>query len=260
MKDIIDIEKIKNGLIKDTEIIYYETTDSTNTRLKELAKSGGKTGTVVIAENQTSGRGRLGRAFYSPTQSGIYMSLLIQKDDISNIGLLTAHTAVAVCDAIEKVYFHSKNPTDKSTFGIKWVNDILKNGKKICGILAESVIEDNQTSFIIVGIGINVYSPKEGFPEEIKDIADSIFTSTIPNARNMLIAEIINNFYTYSPDFVSTYRKKSTVIGKHINVHTPDDTKKAFATGIDDNCNLLVKYENGETGSLSFGEISIRTI
>jgi len=115
-----------------------------------------------------------------------------------------------------------------------------------------------KTEYIIVGIGINVYPPNEGFPEEIKNIAGSVFDSPADNARNEIIAKIINNFFSYSKGFIEEYKRKSVVLGKEISVHKRDSVKKALALDIDENCNLLVKYENGETENLSFGEISVR--
>lgn len=318
-KDIIKPKWIKSNVKVNSEIVFYDTTDSTNTRLKELAKQGAKEGTVVIAEYQTAGRGRLGRSFYSPTHSGIYMSLLIRPNEKTDVGMITAYTSVAVCNALDtvnRIYYkevykkeiadsidknnfqnitnktlknceiaengkndkHDKIPENVSettfdvplynniknstenVFGIKWVNDIIKNNKKVCGILAESGIEENDTRYIIVGIGINVYPPDNGFPEDIENIAESIFPQHYENIRNRIISEVINNFYSYSADFVAEYRKRSTVIGKNINVHKGTEIKKAFAVDIDDRCNLIVRYENGDLDCLSFGEVSVRTV
>ena len=254
MTDKINVEWIRNNTNKAAEIIVYETTDSTNLRLKELAKNGNKCKTVIIAENQTAGRGRLGRQFFSPSESGIYMSLLLKPEAETDIGMITAHTAVAVCNAIEKACSFEKK------LGIKWVNDIQKDEKKVCGILAEAGIENNEITYIIVGIGINVYSPKDGFPKDIENIATSLLEEKEPNVRNKIIAEVINNFYAYSPDFTKEYRSRSTVLGKEINVLGKEKIKKAVALDIDDRCNLKVQYENGEISLLSFGEISIRTV
>jgi BirA family biotin operon repressor/biotin-[acetyl-CoA-carboxylase] ligase len=248
--DKIEVLEIKKRVMVESEIIVYDTLDSTNTKLKELAKAGAKSGTIIIAKEQTSGRGRLGRSFYSPSGSGIYMSLLLRPDENTDIGMITAYTAVAVCDALKKV--------SKDTFYIKWVNDIIKDGKKVCGILAESGSTDNNTNYIIVGIGINTYSPEGDFPADIQNIAGYVLDSPTQNGRNKIISEIINNFYSYSKDFIYEYKAKSCVIGKKINVHKNGTILKAEALDIDEKCNLIVKYENEETEALSFGEISIR--
>jgi BirA family biotin operon repressor/biotin-[acetyl-CoA-carboxylase] ligase len=245
---------IKELLSVPAEISLLKIADSTNTILKEEAKTTPHPHRVIIAEKQTLGRGRLGRSFHSPSQSGIYMSLLA-KPEKEDIGLLTAFTAVAVCNALEKV--------SSEKFGIKWVNDIYKNGKKVCGILAEAGATEGELKYVIVGIGINVYAPEDGFPKDIENIAGSVFDHPNPNEngedlRNRIISEIINNFYSYTPDFVSEYIKKSCVIGKNITVHQGNSAKKAFVLDIDHSCRLIVKYENGDTDCLSFGEISIR--
>lgn len=253
-KDVIE-KKISGTIVLE----ILDSTDSTNLRLKEKAKSGAKEGTVIIAENQTNGRGRLGRSFYSPSRSGIYMSILIRPTEETDIGLITAYTAVAVCKALEKA--------GSESLGIKWVNDIIKNEKKVCGILAEAGIENGKLEYIIVGIGINVYPPTDDFPADIKNIAGSVFESQRPNAKNEIISEILNSFFDTSQNaqtaffdtsFIEEYRKRSVVVGKKIKVHQKNDTKEAFALSIDDRCNLIVQYENGETESLSFGEISVR--
>ncbi len=257
IKDKTNIKLIKERLTVNSDIIFYETTDSTNLRLKEMAKNGAKTGTGVIAENQTSGRGRLGRSFFSPSDSGIYMSLLLRPDGETDTGKITEYTAVAVCNAIEKALGEAGVET---SLGIKWVNDIQKDGKKVCGILAEGGFLENGERYVIVGIGINVYPPQNDFPKEIESIATYLLPSPVSDMRSKIISGIINNFYSYSPDFIHDYRKRSTVTGKLINVHKRDMLFRAFATHIDDNCNLVVKYENGETEALSFGEISVRTV
>jgi BirA family biotin operon repressor/biotin-[acetyl-CoA-carboxylase] ligase len=248
--DKIEVLEIKKRVIVESEIIVYDTLDSTNTKLKELAKAGAKSGTVIIAKEQTLGRGRLGRSFYSPSGSGIYMSLLLRPDENTDIGMITAYTAVAVCDALKKV--------SEDTFYIKWVNDIIKDGKKVCGILAESGSTDNNTNYIIVGIGINTYLPEGDFPADIQNIAGYVLDLPTQNGRNKIISEIINNFYSYTKDFIYEYKAKSCVIGKKINVHKNGTILKAEALDIDDKCNLIVKYENEGTEALSFGEISIR--
>ncbi len=256
--DVIIKETIEKNVSDIISIKIYESIDSTNARLKEEAKKGAKEGTVIIAENQTAGRGRLGRSFHSPSQSGIYMSFLLRPDEKTDIGIITAKTAVVVCRALEKA--------GSEPLGIKWVNDIIKNEKKVCGILAEAGVENGKLEYIIIGIGINVYPPKNDFPEEIQNIAGSVFESPIPNAKNIIISEILNFFFPIEENqtsfqensFIDEYRKRSVVVGKNINVHKKEGIKKAFALDIDDRCNLKVQYENGETETLSFGEISVR--
>ncbi len=257
--DFISKDIIEKNVSNTVALKILDSTDSTNSRLKEEAQAGAKDGTVIIAENQTGGRGRLGRSFHSPSQSGIYMSLLIRPTEETDIGLITAYTAVAVCKALEKA--------GSASLGIKWVNDIIKDEKKVCGILAEAGIENGKLGYIVVGIGINVYPPQDDFPSDIKNIAGSVFNVQRPNARNEIISEILNSFFNKSQNsqtvffdtsFIEEYRKRSVVVGKKINVHQKNEIKEALALHIDDRCNLIVQYENGETEALSFGEISIR--
>lgn len=253
--DIISAEKIlktvKNPSFYDIKVL--DETVSTSTLLKELGENGAKEGTVVIAEKQTGGRGRLGRSFFSPKASGIYMSLLVRpKISLSECAQITALTAVSVRDAIYEA-------TGIAT-GIKWVNDLYKDGKKVCGILTEaSLSEDNRTpKFISVGIGINVY--QSDMPSDIADIATSLFTEE-KAVRNKLIAKILDIFYSYyagGNSFTEKYKKYSVVTGKRIRVIRGNESFEAEALGINDDCSLAVRLDSGETLALSSGEISIR--
>lgn len=265
--DNISKEKI-SLLLSDPaayDIKVLEETSSTNTIIKELAENGAPEGTVVIAEKQTGGRGRLGRSFFSPPNGGIYMSLLLRPAltapslTLADSVKLTAAAACAVCEAIEDV-------TGVRT-EIKWVNDIYKDGKKLCGILTEAVLgEDNRTpSFISVGIGINVYP--SSFPKELTAVATSIYTkSTETDIRSELIARVIELFFElYKKDiacgkneFTKAYKKRSSVIGKRIKVIRGSEVFEGTAVSVNDDCSLSVRKSDGDTVTLSSGEISIR--
>ena len=167
--------------------------------------------------------------------------------------------AVAVCEAIEAV---SDRHCD-----IKWVNDVLIDGRKVCGILSEAsyALEDQRLFAVVVGLGINVYPPKEGFPDEIKDIAGTVFSHLETGKRNHLAAEIINRFMAYyrgtaENDYIVEYKKRSIIPGRDIEVHTHGEVRKAHALSIDDSCGLVVRYEDGSTETLNFGEVSIKGI
>ena len=254
--DILNKEKIFEKLNnKHTEITLLETVDSTNRFLKQNSDNANEW-SVVIAENQTSGRGRYTRKFYSPENCGIYMSILL-KPEISadSAVLVTAAAAVAVSEAIE-------NLSSKQT-QIKWVNDIFINSKKVCGILCEGVInaKSGLIDKVILGIGINVYTPENDFDSEIKDIAGAVFDEKIPDMRNRLIAEVINRFEKYYRElknrtFLEGYRSRSAVIGKKVTVLRGEEKIPALALGIDDNCHLEVEFEDGKREFLSSGEIS----
>ena len=239
-------------------ITVLEETQSTNTLLKEIAKQGAGEGTVIIADSQTGGRGRYDRKFYSPKNSGIYMSILLKPNlPASDSVLITAAAAVAVSNAISKV-------CGKDT-RIKWVNDLILDDKKICGILTEGSLntETGGLNWAVLGLGVNVYEPQSGFNSEIKNIAGAITKERKQNLRNQLCAEIINCFFEYysnleKRDFIEDYRNKSCVIGKNVTVIKNDNNISAKALDIDNDCRLLLEYENGEREYLASGEISIK--
>lgn len=257
--DSLNIDKVYDLLhCKEFyDIQLLETIDSTNLYLKSI-EQGQKEGKLVIAKEQKSGRGRLDRKFHSPKNSGIYMSLLLRPNcDNKYTSMLTALAAVAVNQAIKSVFdLDSK---------IKWVNDIYLNDRKVCGILTQAAfdMENNKLDYVIVGIGINVYVPVCGFPEDIKNIAGAILQKHIPNKLNELVASILNNIYTYytnieNLDFVKLYKQDDYLLNKYITVHKPQNSYNAMAQGIDDNCHLIVKYEDGSLEHLNTGEVSIR--
>lgn len=242
---------------KNVNLELFDTIDSTNLYLKKKDIDTTPEFTVIIANSQTAGRGRFERKFHSPENTGIYMSILL-KPNLSpkKAVLITALAAVAVCDAVEAL--------SGKKAGIKWVNDILINGKKVCGILSEAAIgADGKMSRAVLGIGINAYVPKGDFHEDIKDIAGAVYDEEKTDGLNLLCAEIINNVIKYygeleNKTFLEKYKQKSLVLGGFIRVmNTPEGTP-AMALEIDDNCRLLVEYENSQREYLSSGEISIK--
>ncbi len=257
MKDIITKEGILENLTENFNVLVFDEIDSTNLYLKNLAREGANEGTVVIADSQTLGRGRFDRRFHSPENCGIYMSILLKPVFApSDAVLITAAAAVAVSLAVENL---SKKQTK-----IKWVNDVLIDNKKICGILTEGSFK-NADSFdwAVLGIGINAYTPKNGFKEDIKNIAGSVFAEPTSGLRNRLCTEIINNFWDIYKNidkktFLNHYRDRSFVLGKEISVIKNGNSAPAKALEIDDNCRLLVEYKNGIQEFLNSGEISIK--
>lgn len=234
-------------------IEFYDTLESTNTFLKEECKNGAPNYYTVVADRQTGGRGRLGRSFHSDN-GGLYMSFLLRGFDNVNITYVTAAAGVSVSEAIEKIY--------GIKCGIKWVNDLIYNSKKVCGILAEGVISDEgKIEGVVVGIGVNISEPKNGFPNELKDIAGAISKSYSIDERNALIKEILESFdkNITSVDLINKYRNLSTVIGKDVKVITPVNTFNSKAIEIDDDFGLTVVTADGEKITLRSGEISIRT-
>jgi BirA family biotin operon repressor/biotin-[acetyl-CoA-carboxylase] ligase len=240
-------------------IRIFKSLESTNKTAKEMAVSGCGHGTVIIADGQTSGRGRYGRSFYSPSGSGLYMSFVLRSQflDLPSPTLITSASAVVVCRAIETVA--GKRPV------IKWVNDILLDGKKICGILTEAVtdFESGNIEWIAVGIGINIDT--NNFPDELNQAAASIFPyKTDGTVRNRLAAEIINMFLSSSAwlndkETHREYKDRLTLLGRVITVLRANETFEALALDVDESGRLIVKRPDGSVVVLSSDEISIST-
>ena len=232
------------------DIYVLDTVDSTNSYVKKLAQSGAKNNTIVIANHQTAGRGRLGRTFYSPAHTGLYMSILLCPDDnILDPAALTVATAVAVCRAVSTLC--DKKPQ------IKWVNDIFVDNKKICGILAEAGTDSGKLSYIIVGIGLNIST--EVFPGELNSIAGSLNTNV---SRNVIAGEIINQFDSLrtlcgKQTLIDEYKSLSLVLGKKISFTKNGDAYHGTAIDINIEGNLVVRLETNENIVLKSGEISL---
>lgn len=238
--------------------LFFDTLASTNETAKELAAQGAPEGTVVIAEHQTAGRGRMNRSFFSPRGTGIYMSLILRPNLLAKQSLwMTTAAATAVAEAIEAV-------TGKPT-RIKWVNDVFCGGKKVCGILTEGTwnIENGQFAYAILGIGINVTEPKNGFPDALQSIAGAVSANDDPSFRLQLLANVLERFwmdYIHLQDrmFLPRYQSKSLLQGKSVTVLRGEQSRRAVAGEIDEDFRLCVRYANGETEWLSSGEVSIR--
>jgi len=237
----------------------FETLDSTNTYLKKLAAEGASEGTVVIANAQTAGRGRMGRSFASAQGLGIYMSLLLRPDcAVSCAQSLTANTAAAVCMAIETV--SGVKPE------IKWVNDLYLKGKKICGILCESAVSGDKLDYAVIGIGLNVITRPEDFPEELRHTAGSIYSQTgLIIERGKLISAILTEldgmYAAWCEDksaYLSEYKSRCTMLGRVVTVISPDGDYDALAKDITPDFGLVVETVDGETRTLHSGEISVK--
>lgn len=232
---------------------------STNALLREKAEEGAPEGCTVIANAQTKGRGRLGRSFYSPADTGIYLSLLLRPVGATpgQAIKVTTMAAVAACEAIEEVSGKEAQ--------IKWVNDIFMDGKKVSGILTEASfgLENDRLEYVVMGIGINAYPPREGFPEEIEQIAGAVLPARKSDGKNRIAAGFLNYFMHYytakeTAEYVDKYRSRSLAVGKDIYVVSPTGREKAHALDVDEECRLIVQYPDGRTEQLSSGEISIR--
>ena len=260
--DILSPQGIRRFLkpeYRDLDLTVLPTAPSTNALVREKANQGCPEGCIIIACEQTDGRGRYGRQFFSPVDSGVYLSLLLRPTAYSpqQATCLTAAAAAAMCQAIEAVT--GQQP------GIKWVNDIFLHGKKVCGILTEAAVglETGTLNYMVLGAGVNLYPPAEGFPEEIQSIAGSVLERSCPEAKNRLVGEFLNRFWDFysHPEcraYLEDYRARSLAIGRNVTVLSAGKAVSAYAYGIDDDFRLLVRYENGDTEALSYGEIRIQ--
>ena len=226
--------------------------DSTNTEAKRMACADPDARALIVAEEQSAGRGRMGRSFYSPLDRGVYFSLLFPvAGRMQNAVSLTCAASVAVMRALNAL-------TGKQT-GIKWVNDLYYNEKKVCGILCEAVTVGEKQS-LVIGIGINLWG--DVFPEEIATVAGSLGVKT--PLRAALIARVCRELMPYIDDptdhsWLTDYRRCSIVLGKRVSWTRESVTKTGTALSIDEDGALLVRTDVGETERLSTGEISLRT-
>ncbi len=244
------------------EMFFYDTVKSTNDTAKKYALSHPEKEAIFVANGQSAGRGSRNRSFFSPYGTGLYMSFLLSPNEaVKSPAILTCMAAVAVCEAIETAL--CLNPK------IKWVNDIYFNERKVCGVLTEgqSDPENGALLYAIVGIGINLYAPKDGFPDEIKEKAGALLTeSRDANVKNKLCSAVIKSFFemyrgTDKKDFLDGYRSRSLLNDKYVRVNNTGsldyDGKTALVKGIDDDCRLILRFEDGKSAALSSGEVSL---
>lgn len=260
--DVLSVEGIRLGVEKryqDCEIEVYKCLDSTNMEVKRKALDGAKEGLVVLAEEQTAGRGRRGRSFASPSGTGIYMSFLFRPapEQSSDVVLITTAASVAVCRAIRTVLHEEPS--------IKWVNDVYFRGKKICGILTEAIsdFESGRIDTVVVGIGINYREPQEGFPDEVRDIAGAVCSDGDTVPRNTLVSAVINELFSLyeglaDKTYMSDYKRWSNVLGKKVRFSSGNDWKYGIAKDIDENGGLVIGLEDGSEQILRTGEITLR--
>lgn len=254
----VELESIRNTTWAGQEIYYYDVTDSTNIRAKELAEEGHPGGTLVVADRQEAGRGRRGRSWDSPSGTGIFMTLLLKPDmNPNHASMLTLVAAMAVARAISQC-------ADTEAL-IKWPNDIVIGGKKICGILTEMSAQFDFINHIVIGIGINVHN--EHFPEEIAETAGSILLQTGKRIRRAeLIEQILEQFEHYYAIFMETedlsglvkeYNSILVNMNKSVRVLDPKEPFEGKAMGITKKGELIVDtWESRKM--VSSGEVSVR--
>ncbi|WP_418688999.1 biotin--[acetyl-CoA-carboxylase] ligase [Agathobacter sp.] len=262
--DLMTEAEIKSLMHTDwvaKEVLYFDTIDSTNTKAQELAEKGYPSGTLVVADKQESGKGRRGRSWVSPSGTGIFMTLMIKPDiNPNNASMLTLVAALAVAKAITSV-------TGEEAM-IKWPNDIVVNGKKVCGILTEMNAQFDYINNIVVGIGINVHN--ESFPEEISQMASSLMIEAGGKRfhRAQIIAETMSYFEQYYDTFLKTQDLSALVReydellvnrNKSVRVLDPKEPFDGKAMGITPKGELIV--DTWESRKLvSSGEVSVRGI
>lgn len=233
-----------------------ESVDSTSTYAKKLAKDGAPHGTVILAKEQTGGRGRMGRSFLSPV-GGLYMTILLRPQCKAEALMhLTCATGVTASDAVYDAT--GIRP------GLKWINDLVLGTKKVGGILAEmSLTNDGYVDYALIGIGINCLNP---IPAELSQIATSLTNEgSSPVSPVLLAARLLLSFYPLSNDLLGkkdsimeTYRQLCVTTGKEVLLLCGEERKKAFALSITDDGGLLVEYPDKTQAVISSGEASVR--
>jgi BirA family biotin operon repressor/biotin-[acetyl-CoA-carboxylase] ligase len=245
------------------ELCCFDEIDSTNTYAKKLALSGAPDGTVVVADCQTAGRGRMDRRFQSPKGKGIYLSVLLRPSlPPERLMVVTALAGVAVCQAVEQVC--GLKP------GLKWPNDPVLGGKKLCGILTEMGMEgeSGRLQYLIPGIGLNVAQQPEDFSPDVAEIATSLLQVTgAPVSRAALAAaeiEALDRVYTALQagdlsDYLAAYRRDCVNLGRTVQLIAPDGSRETVtAVGIDEDFGLMVRDAAGRVRTVRSGEVSVR--
>ena len=241
---------------------YEEELGSTNTVLKELANRGEAAGLALAAGHQTAGRGRMGRSFYSPEDTGVYLSLLLRpRLPAAEAVKITACAAVAVAETLEEL---SGRPTR-----IKWVNDVFMEGKKVCGILTEASLdcESGQLSYAVVGVGVNALVPAGGFPAELRELAGAVFPEReLPELRCRVAAGILNRLWRFCggaslADCFEAYRARSLVLGREAELLSPGrEPEPVRVLDLEPDYALRVRLADGSERSVHSGEVRVRPL
>ena len=245
---------------RDT-LYWYDTIVSTNTQAKALAKDGAPHGTVLVADRQTGGRGRLGRSFSSPAGMGVYLSVILRPSCTpEKLMHLTCAAGVAMCDAVQ----HASGIRP----GIKWTNDLVYGKKKLGGILTELSINPDTglTDYAIVGIGINCCQKPEDFPPEIQDMAASLLTVSGQGVQPAcLAAKMIEALFAMDrmllaekTHIMNSYRADCITLGQEILLVRGDETACGTALDVDADGGLIVRFNDGTLKTVTSGEVSVR--
>lgn len=250
----------ENDRMPKLKIIRQQQVNSTNTVVKQWAEAGAPEGTVLLADSQSAGRGRLGRTFYSPDGTGLYMSILLRPNlSVQQALFITTAAAAAAAEAIEQV--------SGEKVGIKWVNDIFIREKKVCGILTESAMDaaSGNLRYAVLGIGVNLTPPENGFPEELQEIATALMPwgTDVGLLREQLVKEILERFFAYYPaltdmPFFESYRSRCFVLGRRVRLIGHGSVREAAVIDLDHSFGLRVRLDDGSEQTVMTGEISLR--
>lgn len=253
-----DVQALLMGPARAAHVTVESCVGSTNDELKARAEAGAAEGEVLIARQQTAGKGRLGRSFYSPKGTGLYVSLVLRPAFPAEQALLiTTAAAVAVAEAIGALTGRRAK--------IKWVNDVYLEGRKVCGILAEAAMDfaHQRLRYVVLGIGVNLLEPPGGFPENIRAVAGALFTQAPPeDALCRLAAEILNRFFGYywalpHTGFMAEYRARSLLDGLTVRFAQGSETFTGTALGVDDEVRLRVRLPDGTERCFASGEVTV---
>ena len=258
MTDILTKDTIEKHLaVECPQLDCFELIDSTNSFLKRTALDGAPHGSVAVANSQSAGRGRLGRSFQSPPDRGIYLSVLL-RPNLSGEALMcaTGMAAVAVSRAVYRV--------TGVQVGIKWTNDLVLNGKKLAGILAETVVIGSEIA-LVIGVGVNVHHEREDFLNEVRDIATSLALEGIKADRAELTAAMIEELYALGAalggeigEYVEEYRRSCVTLGREVRLVWTEEQSRATALDVDEQFGLVVRLADGTVTTVRSGEVSVR--
>ena len=252
------INRLPGDFPWQNHIHWFDTIDSTNTRAKQMVLEGAPHGTVLIADHQVGGRGRMGRSFQSPVGMGIYMSVILRHGcPPQQLMHLTCAAAVAACDAVEKAVGIRPD--------IKWTNDLVCGRRKLAGILTELVTYPGETAAVI-GIGINCCQMEADFAEDIRSFAGSLSMVTgLETDRTVVAACLIEAFcemdktlLTGKSQMMARYRGNCITVGRDISLLLPGEIRHGHALSVDDEGALVVRFTDGTVEAVQSGEVSVR--
>ncbi len=257
--DPLQASVLREALGEKIPLWVYPDVDSTNTLLKNLTRESAVHGSALLADSQRAGRGRMGRSFYSPALTGLYLSVLLKPDSSFQIGLnITLKAAVLAARCIEK---YTSSPV-----GVKWVNDLYTDTGKVGGILTEATVnvENGIVDTVVVGVGLNLLSPKDGFPEAIAGRAAPLFTpDNYRPVKNALAEDLVKAYRgllntEQDAALLSEYRKRSVVLGKEVVATIGKRQINGIAVAIENDGTLVLKKNNGQIEHLVSAEVSLR--